>query len=112
MEREVVRPIYHLPGTMDSIEGFYRRTAELSGRRAPGTVVPFRVAWLLAALTKRLGLRLLPEPELIDMATHHWGLSSRYAAEELGYQSRPGDETLAATIAWLTANHPDLRKSP
>jgi len=112
MEREVVRPIYHLPGTMDSIEGFYRKTAELSGRRPPRALVPFRVAWLLAALTKRLGLRLLPEPELIDMAAHHWGLSSRYAAEELGYQSRPGDETLAATIAWLTANHPDLRKTP
>ena len=109
MERETVRPVYHLPGTVCSIEEFYRQVAELSGRPAPRTVMPFRLAWLAAALTARLGLKLLPEPSLIEMAAHYWGLSSRYAAAELGYRSRPGAETLRDTIAWLATHHPDLR---
>lgn len=108
MERPVVRPVYHLPGTVCSVEDFYRRTAELSGRRPPRAIVPFRFAWLLAVLAERLGLKLLPEPSLIEMASHHWGLGSRYAADELGYRSRSGEETLGATIEWLAANHPDL----
>lgn len=111
MERDVVRPVYHLPGTICSVEDFYRQVAALAGRRPPRAMVPFRLAWLAAALAERLGLTLLPEPSLIEMASHHWGLGSRYSADELGYRSRPGAETLAATLDWLAAHHPDLRPS-
>jgi nucleoside-diphosphate-sugar epimerase len=109
MERATVRPVYHLPGTICSVEDFYREVAVLAGRRPPRAVVPFRLAWLAATLTHRLGLSVLPEPRLLEMASHHWGLRSRYAEAELGYRSRPGAETLRATIDWLTAHHPELR---
>jgi nucleoside-diphosphate-sugar epimerase len=101
MELPQARPIYHLPGTVCSLEEFYRQVAELAGERPPRLVLPFRPARLLAALAQQLGLSVLPEPALIEMAAHHWGLGSRYAATELGYVSRPGRETLLDTIRWL-----------
>jgi dihydroflavonol-4-reductase len=110
MERPTARPIYHLPGTAGSLADFYRQTAELSGTRAPRLILPFRPAWLLALAAQRMGLSILPDPSLVEMAAHYWGISSRYAAEELGYHSRPGRETLAETIAWLRTNHPELAK--
>jgi dihydroflavonol-4-reductase len=101
MELPQVRPIYHLPGTICSVEEFYRQIAELAGERPPRLLLPFRPAWLLASVTRQLGMTFFPEPALLEMAAHHWGLGSRYAATELGYVSRPGRETLADTIAWL-----------
>jgi hypothetical protein len=37
---------------------------------------------------------------VIEMALHHRGLSSRFAAEGLGFSPRPAEETLTDTIAW------------
>lgn len=97
----MVRPVYHLPGTVCSIEDFYRMTAEASGRKPPRLVIPYRPALWLARLTAGLGLHVLPEPRLVEMASHHWAMKSLYALEELGYHSRPGSETLRDTIEWL-----------
>ena len=108
MQRPEVRPIYHLPGTSCSLEEFYAWTAELSGNPPPRLVLPFRPAWWLATLAQRLGLSVLPDPSLIEMAAHHWGMQSRYAGPELAYRSRPGRETLAETIAWIRANDPEV----
>lgn len=109
MELPEARPVYHLPGTICSIAEFYSQVAELSGRPVPRLVLPFRAAWLLAAAAQRMGFSKLPEPALIEMASHHWAMRSRCAEAELGYRSRPGRETLADTIAWLRANCPELR---
>jgi nucleoside-diphosphate-sugar epimerase len=100
MQLPQARPIYHLPGTVCSIVEFYQRVAALAGKPAPRRVVPFRPAWLLAVVAERAGLSALPAPSLIEMAAHHWGIHSKYAGE-LGYQSRPGDETIRETIEWL-----------
>ena len=108
MERPTARPVYHLPGTACTVREFYRQTAELAGTRAPRLTLPFRPAWLLATAAQRIGLSILPDPILVEMASRYWGLSSRYSAEELGYRSRPGRETLADTIAWLRSHHPEL----
>ncbi|HTL06341.1 MAG TPA: NAD-dependent epimerase/dehydratase family protein [Gemmatimonadales bacterium] len=106
MQRETVRPVYHLPGTIGTIGGFYREVARLAGRRPPRLVIPYPVARLAAGVAARLGMRSLPEPRLIEMASRHWGLATRYA-DELGYRSRPGSDTLRDTIDWLTANPPE-----
>jgi len=103
MEQPTARPVYHLPGTMCTLREFYQRVAALAGGRPPRLTLPFRPAWLLATLNETLGLTLLPEPSLVEMAAHYWGTSSRYAGE-LDYHSRPGDETLRDTIEWLRAN--------
>lgn len=108
MERVEPRPVYHLPGTVCGIPEFYESVARLAGRRPPRIVLPYRLAWLLAATTRLVGFAGLPEPDLIEMASHHWSIVSRYAHTELGYQSRPGDETIADTIAWLRTHHPEL----
>jgi len=98
------RPVYHLPGTMCTIEEFYGMTAAVSGRKPPARVMPYAVAAVLSRLAARLGLHLLPEPSLIEMAAHYWGMRSKYAEEELAYRSRPGLETLQDTVEWLESN--------
>ncbi len=106
MIRDQPRPVYHLPGAISSIEEFFALTAQVSGRRAPGVVLPWRTAWWLARLSAPL--RILPDPVIIEMAAHYWGMRSRYAEGELGYRSRSPEETLTDTVAWLMAHHPAL----
>ncbi len=102
----VPRPVYHLPGTASSIQEFFATAARIAGRRPPPVSLPFRMAWWLARISAPL--KLLPDPVVIEMATHYWGMRSRYAEAELDYRSRPGDETLTDTITWLLAHHPAL----
>jgi nucleoside-diphosphate-sugar epimerase len=99
------RPIYHLPGTQCSIEAFYRQTAELAGVRPPRATLPYRLAWTAALVSSKLNLHLLPEPTLVEMAAHFWGMGSRYAESELSYRTRPGADTIRDTIHWLR-EHP------
>lgn len=101
------RPVYHLPGTVCTIEEFYAMVGEAAGLPVP-RVVPYRVAWVLASLNDRVGRALrgrplarLPDPSLVEMASRHWSVHSRYSANELGYASRPGPETIADTVAGL-----------
>jgi dihydroflavonol-4-reductase len=99
------RPVYHLPGTMCSIEEFYGMTAAASGRKPPSWVLPYRPALVLSRLSARLGLHLLPEPSLVEMASRYWAMRSKYAGEELEWRPRPGLETLRDTVEWVRS-HP------
>ena len=104
MSRANARPVYHLPGTVCSIEDFYGMVARAAGEPPPRAVVPFAVAWWVAKLLSPL--HVLPEPTLVEMGARYWGMTSRYAADELGYTSRRRDETLAETVQWIRANPP------
>ena len=104
-ELERVRAIYHLPGTACSVRAFFELAEQVSGARAP-RVVPFRPAWLAGSLLARLGIHALPDPVVIEMASHYWDVRSRYAEAELGFRTRDPRETLADTIAWLRENAP------
>ena len=106
MTRDRARPVYHLPGTISTIEEFFALTAQIAGRKPPGLVMPYRAAWWLARLSAPL--KVLPDPVIIEMAAHYWGMRTRYAQAELEYRSRPATETLTDTIAWLRAHHPAL----
>jgi nucleoside-diphosphate-sugar epimerase len=115
LERTAVRPIYHLPGTACTTEAFYALVAELASVRGPRFHLPFSLAWSAAhagaLLADRLhfeGLRWLPDPVLVEMASHYWGLASHYAGPELDFSPRDPRETLADTIAWLREHHPAL----
>jgi nucleoside-diphosphate-sugar epimerase len=103
------RPVYHLPGTSCSIEDFFADAAVAAGLAPPSRVISSRLAWWLARLTAPL--HLLPDPVVVEMASRYWGLTSRYAEPELGYRSRPGQETLRDTVEWLRMNHPLLLAS-
>jgi nucleoside-diphosphate-sugar epimerase len=109
MELPQARPVYHLPGTMCSIEEFYGMTAAVSGRTPPSRVIPYGPALVLSRLCARLGLHLLPEPSLIEMAGHYWAMRSKYAEGELGWRPRPGLETLRDTVEWVNS-HPKSQK--
>ena len=107
-ELERVRAIYHLPGTACSVRAFFELAEEISGARAP-RLVPFRPAWVLGSVLARLGIHALPDPVVIEMASHFWDVRSRYAEAELGFRSRDPRETLTDTIAWLRENAPALK---
>jgi dihydroflavonol-4-reductase len=104
------RPVYHMVGTVSTLDGFFRMVADAAGTRPTWRALP---AWLLrvaARVNARLGspLHVLPDPVLVEMAGHHWDHRSRYAEEELGYRSRAPQETLRDTVAWLREHHPEL----
>lgn len=106
MTRDQPRAVYHLPGTISSIEDFFAGTARIAGRKPPAVILPYRSAWWLARLSSPL--RILPDPVIVEMAAHWWGMRSRYAECDLEYRSRPPDETLVDTVNWLMAHHPAL----
>ena len=112
---EVPRPVYHLTGTACSIEKFFKMVEEASGVRSPRWILPFRPAWLAAAVLHRLGiilngspLRILPDPVVIEMASRYWDAKSLYAERQLGYVSREAHPTIADTVDWLRENHESL----
>jgi dihydroflavonol-4-reductase len=105
------RPVYHLVGTVSSLDAFFCSVAEAAGLRRGWRVLP---SWLIlgaARLNRRLGspLHVLPDPVLVEMACHHWDHRSRYAEPELGYASRAPGETLRDTVDWLREHHPELQ---
>ena len=109
-----MRPIYHLPGTACGVEAFFRRVGQVAGVSAPSIVLPYPAAHTLARLSKWTANRLgaakppLPDPVVVEMARHYWGLSSLYADKDLDFRPRDPMQTLADTVSWLRANHPDL----
>jgi dihydroflavonol-4-reductase len=105
------RPVYHLVGTVSSLEGFFRLVAEAAGVPATWRVLPAGLLRVAARVNRRLGspLHALPDPVLVEMAGHFWDHRSRYAEAELGYASRDPQETLRDTVAWLREHHPELR---
>jgi dihydroflavonol-4-reductase len=106
------RPVYHLVGSIASLDHFFRSVAAAAGVPRKWRVLP---SWLLRGATRlnrRLGspLHVLPDPVLLEMASHHWDHRSRYAEKELDYATRPPAETLRDTVDWLRQHHPELRQ--
>ena len=104
MARAKLRPVYHVPGTICSIEAFYAMVARAASAPPPRLIVPFALAWWMAKLAGPL--HILPEATLVEMGARYWGMTSRYAADDLGYASRAGPDTIADTVAWVRANLP------
>ena len=106
------RPIYHLDGTSLTIREFFGMVEAVSGVRAPRWVLPLGLARLLATTDVFIGMRmrgeplhLFPDPVVVEMASHYWGLKSLYAESELGFQSRDLRTTMGDTVDWLRSHH-------
>lgn len=98
---EAPRPVYNLPGTHTSMMAFAERVASLGHAEAPSITLPWRLVHPVSKMTRVLGKRApLPDPVLIEMAGHWWGLRTRHA-EELGWDPPDGDVPIRDTIAWL-----------
>lgn len=106
------RPVYHLVGTVSSLDAFFSRVAAAAGLRRTWRVLPSWLMLTAARLNRRLGspLHVLPDPVLLEMASHHWDHRSRYAESELDYASHAPEETLRDTVDWLREHHPELRR--
>jgi dihydroflavonol-4-reductase len=115
MRIDAPRPVYHLNGTASTLVEFFQMCADVSGDKLPKLHLHPRLLAGLAKANQLLGdaaLHLLPDPVVTEMAAHYWGLTSRYANLDLGYQSRPPHQTLSDAIAWLRQEHPALRGAP
>jgi len=116
MHHPAARPVYHLAGTASTLTEFFQMLRDVSGVPLPKRTLPTPLALALAQAAERTSDALgrkkspLPDPVVIEMASHYWGLKSRFAQSELDYESRPGRQTLADTVSWLRDHHPDLRK--
>ena len=115
MKVPTVRPAYNLPGLASSIEEFFGMVEEASGAPAPRRVLPYGLAHAIASADEWLGMKLrgaplhmFPGPVVVEMASHYWGLSSLYARDDLGFESRDPRVTLQDTVAWLRDNHDAL----
>jgi dihydroflavonol-4-reductase len=75
------------------------RVAELSGVRHPIMVLPTAIG-RIARLREALGLPGTISAEAFDLMRQDWRFTSKKARDELGYETRPLDETLANTIEW------------
>lgn len=102
------KPIYHLPGTACRIQDFFHEVGRYTGQEAPRLLLPYRLAWLLASCeqwflsySRKKRVSLMPHPVLIEMARHHWNMSSLYAREDLDFVPRLGAKTLHDTVMWL-----------
>jgi nucleoside-diphosphate-sugar epimerase len=104
VEHPAPRAVYHLDGHECGIEEFFDLLAEESGVPRPRLVLPFRIAWLVSRALERL--HVVPDPVVIEMASHWWGLGSTAAAPDLGWKTRDPRETLRDTVAWLRENAP------
>jgi len=105
------KPVYHLVGTRSTLDEFFRMAAKEAGTDAKWRILPTRFLLYLARINEKTGLRLhvLPDPVVIEMASHHWGLASRDAEADLGFRSRPPEETMRDTIKWMRENNSGLR---
>jgi dihydroflavonol-4-reductase len=116
MRHKSPRPIYHLSGTACGVVDFFDMIESVSGVPRPGPVLPFQPAWVLALIDERVGiitkgeaLHFLPDPVVVEMASHYWDVRSLWAEDELGYQPRNGMDTLRDTVAWLREHHDGVR---
>ncbi len=75
------------------------RVAELSGIRYPVMVLPRQVAQM-AQVRDALGLPGPMPPEAYALMAQDWRFSSARAKRELGYRSRPLNDTLRSTVEW------------
>ncbi len=114
MQLEYPKPVYHLDGTACGIREFFDMVAAVSGAKSPPLLLPYRLAHGIATgvdiLREKLGFSLqgIPEPVVVEMASRHWGLKSRFSESELGYSTREPLQTLSDTVTWLRSNHPGL----
>jgi dihydroflavonol-4-reductase len=106
------KPVYHLAGTVCTLDDFFRAIARAANLKPSWTILPAQLLWYISKLNEISGFRfrIIPDPVLIEMARHHWDLRSRHAEVDLGYRSRPAEQTIAETVSWMLLNHPDVGK--
>jgi dihydroflavonol-4-reductase len=83
---------------------------QVSGARPPRLTCPMWAARLAAPLAEAFADATGQEARFtrasLHIIRHHRWITSRKAEEELGYRTRPLEETIADTLAWHGAPRP------
>ena len=99
---------YILSGQYGTFKEIAKWVQEVSGARPPRLVVPLWIARIVAPgvawYSRWLGMRPLVTPEAIQIVDRHQKIATEKAAVELGFQTRPLQETIVDTVNWLQ-NH-------
>lgn len=103
------KPIYHLPGTSSTLKEFFASLSLASEKSAPYFILPRKFVLFIAKIEHYLAklfrrshaFGLCPDPVVIEMASHYWGMESLFAKNDLNFEPRPGDETLKDTVLWI-----------
>ena len=100
--------VYHFPGTASSLIQFFTMVGEVSGVALPTLHLP---AWValgatrvnanVAGLANKPPPKFLPDPVVVEMSMHYWGLSSLWSHADLGYVPRLPRQTLVDTVDWV-----------
>src|SRR3954452_25298441 len=90
---------YILGGDNMSWPELIERVAAISGLRHPVLVMPPEVA-RVAQIREALRLPAALPAEAFGLMSKDWRFSSEKAKRELGYETRPIDETIRATVDW------------
>ncbi len=105
LERAAPGSRYVLGGENVTQQELYRLIGELAAIRVPERRLPDALARIAGAALKawaRLtGGTPRLTPDLVDIYRHDWAYDSSRAATELGYKSRPLEQGLGESIAWL-----------
>ena len=90
--------------------------ADISGIHYPVVILPGSVG-RLGRIREAAGLRGVLPAEAIDLMRRDWRYTSAKATRELGYETRPIDDTIRATVEWYRdlidagAFHDEVRSS-
>ena len=108
MQKGAAGERYLLGGANMTFYEWIRRTANLSGARAPKVMAPLQLSrWGARALRKVLpwfGKRFDLDDSSIRMSAVYWYCNSQKARTELGFTTRDPDVTLRDTIEYLRAS--------
>jgi len=99
-ERGVVGERYILGNRNYTWDRLFADLARLSGIEAPAVKLPVAAALALAETAARLPGRPPATPVEIRSAALWWTYRSTKARRQLGFTSRPHEETVEATVAW------------
>jgi dihydroflavonol-4-reductase len=102
---------YILGGRNFTFDRLFADLGRLSGVDRP-VKLPARAAAAAAVVLAAGGRRWPLDPAEVRAASQRWTYSSAKARRELGWRSRPHEETLEATVAWhLEREHERIARS-
>jgi dihydroflavonol-4-reductase len=99
---------YILGGVDMSLREILAMVANLCGRKPPSVRLPRAVVYPVALFGEALARFTRAEPRVtldgLRMSRKHMYFSSRKAARELGYHSRPPEQAIGDALAWFRAH--------
>jgi dihydroflavonol-4-reductase len=103
-------PHYILAGRDNlSSLAFFRRLERCSGIRAPRFAIPRWAALAVGACAERLAPDASLTAATVRLGSLYWYFDASLARSELGFETRPLDETLRSAVKWVQ-ERPSLRR--